>query len=96
MSRHAKWISRTVFPIISKEAVTSMEVPAVETAYKEMTYRLNKENILQTTKRNRYYEKQWMKRRRLAFEQCKFIQQSEVKRKLNFVIRQNRKEPWRI
>ena len=95
MSRHARYLSRTVMCVLNKTS-SAIEVPPHEKAYAVLTKQLNDERILETTKRNRYYEKQWMKRRRLAYEECKLIQKQEIRRKINFLIRQNRKEPWRI
>ena len=94
MASHAKFLSRTVFLNLSKAKSSRIEAPPLEVAYKELTYKLNQEKILAATKRNRYYEKQWMRRRRLAYEECRSIQNQELQRKLNFLIRQNRREPW--
>ena len=96
MARHAKWLARTVMCQFPKEGDSVIEVPPHQKAYSALTAQLNRERILETLKRNRYYEKPWMKRRRLAYEECKFIQKKELNRKMNFLIRQNRKEPWRI
>ena len=96
MSQHARYLSRTVMCALSKESASTYELQPHEKAFRKLTVKLNDERILETTKRNRYYEKPWMKRRRLAYEECTLIQRKELQRKINFLIRQNRKEPWRI
>ena len=96
MSRHARYLARTVFTDFSKSSNSFTEMQPHEEAYRELTFKLNKENILQTTKRNRYYEKPWMRRRRIAYEECQEIRKKELQRKFYFVIRQNRREPWRV
>jgi len=91
MSRHARWIARTVMVNLeSKER----EMPC-ETASRFLDHQLNREGIIQTTKRNRYYEKQWMKRRRLAYNEVKKVYSAEMERKVAFLVRTNRKSPWR-
>ena len=92
MARHAKWIARTVMVNLEQ---TGRETPC-EAASRLLDYNLNKENILQTTHRNRYYEKQWMKRRRLAYKEVKKIYTSEMERKVSFLVRTNRRNPWRV
>lgn len=96
MARHAKYLARTVLTNFSSPKESFSELLPHEKAYKELTFNLNKENILQTTKRNRYYEKPWMRRRRIAYEECQAIRKKELLRKFSFVIRQNRREPWRL
>jgi len=96
MSQHARYLSRTVMCSMPKQTTSAYELPPHEKAFKLLTSKLNNERILEITKRNRYYEKQWMKRRRLAYEECTLIQRRELQKKINFLIRENRKEPWRI
>ncbi|XP_078484288.1 small ribosomal subunit protein bS21m-like [Ciona intestinalis] len=104
MARHVKWIARTVIAKVDQEN----KISAWEEAYEQLNRQLRKENILQTTKRNRYYEKPWMRRRRLAYEkpwmrrrrlayeECKKIYNDEMEQKVSFLLRKNRREPWRI
>jgi len=92
MSRHARWIARTVMVDLQ---YSDRDLPC-EAASRMLDYKLNRENIIQTTKRNRYYEKQWMKRKRIAYNEVKKIYAAEMERKVAFLERTNRKNPWRV
>ncbi|KAK2168118.1 hypothetical protein LSH36_20g06038 [Paralvinella palmiformis] len=66
----------------------------VDVAYKHLERVLNQEKILQKVAYNRYYEKPYLTRGRLSWERCKRIYNSEMSRKLQFISRKNRVDPW--
>ncbi|XP_034280835.1 small ribosomal subunit protein bS21m [Pantherophis guttatus] len=84
MAHHAKFLARTVM------------VPGgdVELAYRVLTRVLTMDGIIDHVKRKRYYEKPCQKRRREAYEACRRIYNSEMGRKINFLMRKNRPDPW--
>jgi len=94
MARHVRFVARTVI-VNLKEASTETKSPW-ETAFGRLNQQLNREDIIQTCKRNRYYEKKWMRRRRLAYAECREIYGAAMQEKLKFVLRHNRREPWRV
>lgn len=91
MSKHFRFIARTVF-VDNRPGIDN----AIESGIQRLENQLNREQILQTMKRNRYYEKPWMRRRRIAYTECTKIYNDEMKRKLNFLLKSNRDDPWRV
>jgi len=91
MSKYFRFISRTVQVDISPGVEN-----ALDSALQTLESRLNREGVIQSMKRNRYYEKPWMKRRRVAYQNCKQIYNSEMNRKIDFLMKANRKDPWRV
>ncbi|XP_046327100.1 small ribosomal subunit protein bS21m-like [Haliotis cracherodii] len=55
---------------------------------------LRNEKFYENVRRKEYYEKPTEARRRLSFERCKRIYNSEMQRKIAFVMRKNRVDPW--
>lgn len=90
-ARHFNFVARTVL-VDNSPGVEN----AIDKAVQQMESRLNKEGILRTMKRNRYYEKPWMKRRRLAHQEVKQVYNREMDRKLNFLLKVKREDPWRV
>ncbi|XP_071956161.1 small ribosomal subunit protein bS21m-like [Antedon mediterranea] len=86
MARHLKFVARTVF-------VQNGEVDA---AYRTLNSILFRDGIIDTVKRGRYYEKPCQKRRRLQYENVKRIYNQEMTRKVNFIMKKNRTDPWPI
>uniref|UniRef100_A0A8C5QPY2 Mitochondrial ribosomal protein S21 n=1 Tax=Leptobrachium leishanense TaxID=445787 RepID=A0A8C5QPY2_9ANUR len=84
MSRHLKFIARTVM------------VPNgnVDLAYKALNRILSVDGILDDVKRRRYFEKPCNKRRRENYENCRRIYNGEMARKVAFLMRKNREDPW--
>ncbi len=41
-----------------------------------------------------YYEKPYLTRQRLSYEKAKRIYDSDMQKKIEFVMRKNRVEPW--
>ncbi|XP_030265411.1 small ribosomal subunit protein bS21m [Sparus aurata] len=84
MSRHLRFIARTVM----------VEGSNIDAAYKNLNRVLTQEGIIDTVKRKRYYEKPCRERQRKSFENCRRIYHMEMARKLAFVSRTNRDDPW--
>ncbi|XP_078238298.1 small ribosomal subunit protein bS21m isoform X1 [Pogona vitticeps] len=84
MSRHLRFIARTVM------------VPNgnVDAAYRVLHRILTTDGIIDEAKRRRYYEKPCRKRYREAYETCRRIYNDEMNRKINFLIRKKRPDPW--
>uniref|UniRef100_A0A9J7Z3D5 Mitochondrial ribosomal protein S21 n=1 Tax=Cyprinus carpio carpio TaxID=630221 RepID=A0A9J7Z3D5_CYPCA len=55
---------------------------------------LSSDGIIESVKRRRYYEKPCRERERKSYEDCKRIYNSEMARKIYFVSRTQRQDPW--
>uniref|UniRef100_A0A0B6Z4V2 28S ribosomal protein S21, mitochondrial n=1 Tax=Arion vulgaris TaxID=1028688 RepID=A0A0B6Z4V2_9EUPU len=66
----------------------------VEAAYRFLNGILKSEGILAQVKRKERYEKPFLTRNRLAYERCRRIYDSEMQRKISFVMRKNRPDPF--
>lgn len=55
---------------------------------------LTQDGIIETVKRKRYFEKPYRERQRRSFENCRRIYNAEMARKIAFVSKTNRKDPW--
>ncbi|KAK6192054.1 hypothetical protein SNE40_003600 [Patella caerulea] len=85
MSRnHVRMIAKTVF----------VKNNNVDAAANVLDGILRKDKILDNIRRNRYYEKPYLKRQRLSFERCKRIYNTDMQKKIAFVMRKNREDPW--
>lgn len=82
--RHLKYIARTVF----------VQNNNVDEACRVLNRILGKEEILDQFRRTRYYEKPFLTRRRINFEKCKSIYNEDMTRKIQFVLRKNRVDPF--
>ncbi|KAM4662028.1 small ribosomal subunit protein bS21m isoform 1-T3 [Discoglossus pictus] len=84
MANHLKFVARTVM----------VQNGNMEVAYKMLNRILTVEGIIEDSKRRRYYEKPCNKRRRENYENCRRIYNSEMARKVTFLMRKNREDPW--
>ncbi|XP_015229178.1 PREDICTED: 28S ribosomal protein S21, mitochondrial [Cyprinodon variegatus] len=84
MSRHLRFIARTVM----------VQDGNVDAAYKILNRVLTQDGIIDTVKRRRYFEKPCRERQRKNFENCKRIYHMEMARKIAFVSKTNREDPW--
>ena len=89
-NNHFRFIARTVMVDNSPEVDNG-----IEKAVQLMESKLTSEGIMQQWKRDRYYEKPWMARRRRAYEATKLIYDKEMNVKMEFLMRTNRNNPWR-
>lgn len=84
LARHAQFISRTIF----------VQNNNVEKACRILNRILSKEDIFGQYRRTRYYEKPTQVRRRINFETCKSIYNEDMDRKVKFLLRKNRVDPF--
>ncbi|KAG5215231.1 hypothetical protein JEQ12_000807 [Ovis aries] len=55
---------------------------------------LTMDGLIEDIKRRRYYEKPCRRRQRESYETCRRIYNMEMARKINFLMRKNRADPW--
>ncbi|XP_075043833.1 small ribosomal subunit protein bS21m [Mixophyes fleayi] len=84
MSNHLRFIARTVL----------VQNGNVDAAYKALNRILTTDGIIEEVKQRRYFEKPCVKRRRIKYETCKRIYNSEMARKISFLSRKTRQDPW--
>ncbi|XP_066991223.1 small ribosomal subunit protein bS21m [Anabrus simplex] len=82
--RHTPFIARTVL----------VRNGNVDEACKLLNRILGREGIFDQYRRTRYYEKPFQTRRRINYEKCKAIYNEDMDRKIKFVLRKNRLEPF--
>ncbi|KAH8247688.1 hypothetical protein KR038_008220 [Drosophila bunnanda] len=82
--RHVQFLARTVM----------VQNNNVEEACRLLNRVLGKEELLDQFRRTRFYEKPYQVRRRINFEKCKAIYNEDMNRKIQFVLRKNRVEPF--
>ncbi|XP_006168531.1 28S ribosomal protein S21, mitochondrial isoform X1 [Tupaia chinensis] len=84
MANHLKFIARTVM----------VQEGNVEGAYRTLNRILTMDGLIEDIKRRRYYEKPCRRRQRESYETCRRIYNMEMARKINFLMRKNRPDPW--
>ncbi|XP_055076036.1 small ribosomal subunit protein bS21m [Misgurnus anguillicaudatus] len=84
MASHLRFVARTVM----------VQNGNVDAAYGALNRILSSDGIIESVKRRRYYEKPCRKRQRENFENCKRIYHAEMARKISFVSRTQREDPW--
>lgn len=84
LARHAQFLSRTIF----------VQDSNVDKACRMLNRILSKEGILDQYRRTRYYEKPTYVRRRINYEKCKAIYNEDMNRKMEFLLRKNRVDPY--
>lgn len=82
--KHLKFLARTVL----------VQNSEVDLAVKSLNRILNNEKIIETAKRWERYEKPYQRRNRMSFEKCISIYNSEMDRKIKFLVRKNRENPY--
>ena len=55
---------------------------------------LRNDKVQERWRRNLYYEKPFQTRQRLSYEKVKRVYDADMKRKIEFLMRKNRIEPW--
>lgn len=63
-------------------------------AYRVFNKLLAADDIFGKHRRTRYCEKPFNTRRRKSYEICKAIYDEDMSRKIKFVLRKNREDPW--
>ncbi|XP_028647541.1 28S ribosomal protein S21, mitochondrial [Erpetoichthys calabaricus] len=84
MASHLKFVARTVM----------VQNGNVDAAYKTLNRILTTDGIIEEAKRRRYYEKPCRQRQRESYEACRRIYNMEMGRKIAFLMRKNRPDPW--
>uniref|UniRef100_UPI00358F747A small ribosomal subunit protein bS21m n=1 Tax=Myxine glutinosa TaxID=7769 RepID=UPI00358F747A len=80
---HTRFIGRTV-----------MVKDNVEASFRLLNRLLTQDTFLEEVRRKRYYEKPCRRRQRESYEMCKKIYDSEMSRRIKFLSRKNRTDPW--
>ncbi|KAH9499979.1 28S ribosomal protein S21, mitochondrial [Bulinus truncatus] len=83
-SNHTRFLARTVLVANNQ----------IEPAYNILDRILKREKFFIEVKRKERFEKPFLTRSRLAYERCRRIYDSEMKRKIAFVMRKNRPDPF--
>ncbi|XP_003707822.1 mitochondrial ribosomal protein S21 [Megachile rotundata] len=84
IARHAQFWSRTIL----------VHDNNIEKASRVLSYILGQEGIFTQYRRTRYYEKPTQTRRRVNYEKCKAIYNEDMERKIKFILRKNRVDPY--
>lgn len=66
----------------------------VESSMKMINRIMAQEGMLKQFRLTRRYEKPFLTRRRLSYEKAKAIYDEDMSRKIKFVMKKNRIEPW--
>ncbi|XP_031626748.1 28S ribosomal protein S21, mitochondrial [Contarinia nasturtii] len=82
--RHAKFISRTVL----------VRNNNIEQATSLLNRIMSREGMFDIHRRNEFYEKPCQTRRRVNYERCKAFYNEDMRRKIQFVLRKNRVDPF--
>ena len=82
--RHLNFVARTVL----------VENNQVDKAVNALGRILGQEKVIEAYKRFQYCEKPYQRRNRIAFEKCKEIYNNEMDRKIKFIMRKNRENPY--
>ncbi|XP_065516129.1 small ribosomal subunit protein bS21m [Lathamus discolor] len=84
MANHLRFWGRTVM----------VQNGNVEAAYGVLNRLLAQDGLVDTVRRGRYYEKPCRRRQRSAFEASRRVYGAEMGRKIAFLARSNRLDPW--
>lgn len=82
--RHLRFLARTVL----------VENNQLDRAMDSLTKILRSEKVIEAAKRFERYERPYERRNRLSFEKCMEIYSAEIDRKIRFVVRKNRENPY--
>ncbi|KAL8589867.1 hypothetical protein ACOMHN_023954 [Nucella lapillus] len=81
---HLRFLARTVF----------VRNNDIEPAYRILDRILRSEKFFADVKRHERYEKPFQQRRRVSYERCQRIYNTDMSRKVEFVMRKNRTNPF--
>lgn len=81
---HVKFIARTVL----------VKDGNVDAAAKVVNRLLAQDGIFDTWRRTRFYEKPYQMRRRVNYQKCKSVYDEDMARKIQFILRKNRNDPY--
>lgn len=81
---HRPFVSRTVF----------VKNGDVQKAARTLNYIMGKDGIFDQFRYTRYFEKPCQTRRRVNYERCKSLHDEDMARRIKFVLRKNREDPF--
>ena len=55
---------------------------------------LTNDCVIKQARQNLFFEKPYLRRNRLSYERCQRIYNTDMRRKVEFVMRKNRVDPW--
>ncbi|XP_065713999.1 small ribosomal subunit protein bS21m [Patagioenas fasciata] len=84
MANHLRFVGRTVM----------VQNGDVEAAYGVLNRILTQDGLVDAVRRRRYYEKPCRRRQRQAYEACRRVYGAEMGRKISFLARAVRPDPW--
>ncbi|NXF48360.1 RT21 protein, partial [Oceanites oceanicus] len=84
MANHLRFVGRTVM----------VQNGNVEAAYGALSRTLSQDGVVEAVRRRRYYEKPCRRRQRLAYKACRRLYNAEMARKISFLARGARQDPW--
>ncbi|XP_076170491.1 mitochondrial ribosomal protein S21 isoform X1 [Ptiloglossa arizonensis] len=84
LKRHVQFVARTIM-VYNNE---------VEQACRILNNILGEEKLLSQYRRTRYFERPSLARRRINYEKCKAIYDEDMNRKIKFILRKNREDPY--
>ncbi|KFO75156.1 28S ribosomal protein S21, mitochondrial [Cuculus canorus] len=84
MANHLRFVGRTVM----------VQSGNVDAAYGALSRILTQDGLVDEVRRRRYYEKPCRRRQRLAYEACRRVYNAEMGRKIAFLSRTTRADPW--
>ncbi|XP_069734580.1 small ribosomal subunit protein bS21m [Phaenicophaeus curvirostris] len=84
MANHLRFVGRTVM----------VQGGNVDAAYGTLSRILTQDGLVDEVRRRRYYEKPCRRRQRLAYEACRRVYNAEMGRKIAFLSRTIRTDPW--
>ncbi|XP_037227101.1 28S ribosomal protein S21, mitochondrial [Falco biarmicus] len=84
MANHLRFVGRTVM----------VQNGNVDAAYSSLNRILTLDGVVEAVRRRRYYEKPCRQRQRRAYEECRRVYNAEMARKITFLARTNRPDPW--
>ncbi|NXD88586.1 RT21 protein, partial [Halcyon senegalensis] len=84
MANHLRFLGRTVM----------VQNGNVEAAYGALSRVLSHDGLVEAVRRRRYYEKPCRRRQRRAYEASRRVYSAEMSRKISFLSRANRQDPW--
>ncbi len=82
--RHAKFISRTLL----------VRNGNIDEATRMLNKIMGKEGFFDQYRRTRFYEKPTYFRQRINYEKCKSLYNEDMTRKIQFILRKNRTNPF--
>nr|XP_045613501.1 28S ribosomal protein S21, mitochondrial-like [Procambarus clarkii]XP_045613502.1 28S ribosomal protein S21, mitochondrial-like [Procambarus clarkii] len=82
--KHIQFVARTVL----------LKNNNVDEGMRVINRIMGKEGLFERYRLTRYYEKPFQTRRRINFEKAKGIYNEDMNRKIQFVMRKNRMDPW--